>query len=40
MKKVIPMNVAEGETCRTIKANYFKMSLANFLHGGGTEQLQ
>lgn len=25
-------------TCRTIKANYYKVSLANFIRGGGTEQ--
>lgn len=25
-------------TCRTIKANYHKQSLANFLRRGGTEQ--
>lgn len=25
-------------TCRTIKANYQRQSMANFLRGGGTEQ--
>ena len=35
----VPFNTASDGTSRTIKANYWKMSRANFAHGGGTEQL-
>lgn len=35
----IPLNTGADGTCRTIKANYARMSRANFLRtGGGTEQ--
>ena len=30
----IPFNTSEDGTCRTIKAQYFKNSLANFIAGG------
>lgn len=30
----IPFNTASDGTSRTIKANYWKMSRANFAHGG------
>ena len=33
-----PFNPMPDGTCRTIKANYQRQSLANFLRGGGTEQ--
>ena len=33
-----PFNPEPDGTCRTIKANYAKVSRANFLRGGGTEQ--
>lgn len=36
--KQIPMNPEPDGTSRTIKANYWKVSSANFLRGGGTEQ--
>jgi hypothetical protein len=32
--KVRPMNPMPDGTCRTIKANYHKVSLDNFLRGG------
>ena len=35
----IPLNPEPDGTSRTIKANYHKVSLANFVRGGGTEQL-
>ena len=35
-----PLNPEPDGTCRTIKANYARMSRANFLRGGGTEQRQ
>lgn len=35
----IPFNPEPDGTSRTIKANYFKVSLANFVRGGGTERL-
>lgn len=31
----IAINTADDGTCRTIKAQYYKNSLANFLAGGG-----
>lgn len=31
----IPLNPEPDGTSRTIKANYFKVSLANFIRGGG-----
>lgn len=31
----IPFNTSEDGTCRTIKAQYFKNSFANFIAGGG-----
>ena len=34
-KKTIPFNTMPDGTCRTIKAQYYKNSLANFLRGGG-----
>lgn len=33
--KQIPLNPEPDGTCRTIKANYWKMSRANFVRGGG-----
>ena len=36
--KQIPFNPEPDGTCRTIKANYARMSRANFIRGGGTEQ--
>ena len=33
--KIIPLNVSSDGCCLTIKANYFKMSRANFVGGGG-----
>jgi len=35
---LIPLNTEPDGTCRTIKANYWKVSRANFLRGGTTEQ--
>lgn len=35
----IPFNPEPDGTSRTIKANYYKVSLANFIRGGGMEQL-
>lgn len=36
MKKiVIPINPMPDESCRTIKAQYHKNSLGNFIRGGG-----
>ena len=32
-------NPEKDGNCRTIKANYYKVSLANFIRGGGTEQV-
>jgi len=34
----IPFNPEPDGTSRTIKANYHKVSLANFVRGGGTER--
>ena len=31
----MPFNPEPDGTSRTIKANYFKVSLANFIRGGG-----
>ena len=31
----IPFNPEADGTSRTIKANYFKVSMANFIRGGG-----
>ena len=31
----IPINTSGGGTARCIKANYWKMSLANFIHQDG-----
>ena len=37
----LPINPEPDGTCRTIKANYWKMSRANFIRGGGhTERLR
>lgn len=33
--KQIPMNPEPDGTSRTIKANYYKVSMANFIRGGG-----
>lgn len=33
--KQIPLNPEPDGTCRTIKANYWKMSRANFIRRGG-----
>ena len=30
----IPLNPQNDGTCRPIKANYYKMSIANFVRGG------
>ena len=35
MKVLIPMNPEPDGTCRTIKAQYYKNSLSNFIRGGG-----
>ena len=35
-----PLNPEPDGTSRTIKANYWKVSRANFIRGGGTEQRQ
>lgn len=34
----VPFNPEPDGTSRTIKANYWKVSRANFIRGGGTEQ--
>lgn len=34
MRKAIPINTMPDGTCRTIKSQYFKNSVANFLHDG------
>lgn len=34
----LPFNPEPDGTSRTIKANYHKVSLANFIRGGGMEQ--
>ena len=34
MKKTIPINTMPDETCRTLKSQYFKNSVDNFLHDG------
>ena len=34
----IPLNPEPDGTCRTIKANYQRVSRANFIRGGGTER--
>lgn len=34
-KKLIPLNPMPDGTCRTIKAQYYKNSLGNFIRGGG-----
>lgn len=36
MKTVEPLNPYPDGTARTIKANYHKVSLDNFVRGGGT----
>lgn len=33
--KVIPINTDVDGNCRTIKAQYYKNPLANFIHRGG-----
>lgn len=38
VKAVKPLNPYEDGTCRTIKSQYYKNSLANFVRRGGTEQ--
>ena len=35
MKNVLPMNPMPDGSCRTIKSQYFKNSLGNFIRGGG-----
>lgn len=35
MKNQIPFNPCDDGTARTIKAQYYKSSLANFIRGGG-----
>ena len=35
MKNQIPFNPYDDGTARTIKAQYYKSSLANFIRGGG-----
>lgn len=35
MKIVIPLNPYTDGTCRTIKSQYYKNALANFVRGGG-----
>lgn len=34
-KKVIPLNPMPDGSCRTVKAQYGKNSLGNFIRGGG-----
>ena len=34
MKKTIPINTMPDGTCRTLKSQYFKNRVANFLHNG------
>ena len=34
-KNVLPMNPMPDGSCRTIKSQYFKNSLGNFIRGGG-----
>lgn len=34
-KKALPMNPMPDGTCRTIKSQYYKNSLGNFIRGGG-----
>jgi hypothetical protein len=34
-KKVLPLNPMPDGSCRTIKSQYFKNSLGNFIRGGG-----
>lgn len=34
-KKVLPINPMPDGTCRTIKSQYYKNSLGNFIRGGG-----
>lgn len=38
MSNAEPFNVCADGTCRTIKAQYWKNSIANFTRGGGTER--
>ena len=33
--KQMPFNPEDDGTSRTIKANYYKVSMANFIRGGG-----
>lgn len=35
LKNVLPINPMPDETCRTIKSQYYKNSLGNFIRGGG-----
>ena len=35
MKNVLPMNPMPDGSCRTIKSQYYKNSLGNFIRGGG-----
>lgn len=37
-KKVLPINPMPDGTCRTIKSQYYKNSLGNFIRGGGELQ--
>ena len=39
-KIVIPLNPMHDGTCRTIKSQYYKSSLGNFILGEGTELQQ
>ena len=32
---MLPINPMPDETCRTIKSQYYKNSLGNFIRGGG-----
>lgn len=34
-KSVIPLNPMPDGSCRTIKSQYYKNSLGNFIRGGG-----
>ena len=37
--RIIPLNISSDGCCLTIKANYFKMSRANFVGGGGSHSV-
>jgi hypothetical protein len=41
MKKIVkPLNPMPDGSCRTIKSQYYKNSLGNFIRGGGGMVLQ